>query len=224
MSETMPLGDILRAEREKKGLTLSDVAEGTRIKVQVLETIENNDFSRIPAPVYGKGFIKLYAEFLGLDPAPLIEEYASRLAVPVRPSLRTNNASGTDSATPTPANRPAVRGTIFSTVVDWRRIKRDLSEALWKPLEQTLIGFNRMGETSGHRKRTDRTRPFRGTAQSSQKRLYAAIAVGVLLLLVFAGVGMSRFVKRPGPAATACKPALSASLRLAEDPPPPYIQ
>lgn len=71
----MALGNILREARKKQEMTLSQAAAGTRIKVQVIEALENEDYSRIPAPIYAKGFMKIYAEYLGLDPAPLINEY-----------------------------------------------------------------------------------------------------------------------------------------------------
>lgn len=74
----MGLGKELRNARLKKKLTASEVAAATRMKVQIVEDIEREDFSRIAAPIYGKGFIKLYAEHVGLDPKPLVDEYTSR--------------------------------------------------------------------------------------------------------------------------------------------------
>ena len=69
------IGQIFKAAREKKKATLSQAAASTRLKIQHLEAMEKNDFSKIPAPAYAKGFIKLYSEYLGLDPAPLLKEY-----------------------------------------------------------------------------------------------------------------------------------------------------
>lgn len=43
--------------------------------VQVVEDLEREDFRRVAAPIYGRGFIKLYADYLGLDPEPLIQEF-----------------------------------------------------------------------------------------------------------------------------------------------------
>ena len=72
---TMALGASLRQAREAKGQTLSQVAEATRIMVQVVEDLEREDFRRIAAPIYGRGFLKLYAEHLEIDPEPLIREF-----------------------------------------------------------------------------------------------------------------------------------------------------
>ena len=69
------LGNILRQAREAKGLTQSQVASQTRILVQIIDDIENEDFHRIAAPIYGRGFVRLYAECVDLDPQPLIREF-----------------------------------------------------------------------------------------------------------------------------------------------------
>jgi len=74
------LGATLKAARERKGLTPSEVAAGTRIKVQHIEAIERDDFSRIAAAAYAKGFIKLYAEYVEVEPEPLIDEYMDQHA------------------------------------------------------------------------------------------------------------------------------------------------
>jgi len=84
------LGSILSEARIKAGISKSDAAAATRLKIQILDALESEDFSRIPAPVYGKGFIKLYAEYLGLDPVPLITEYMSRAGTAPMPSLMTD--------------------------------------------------------------------------------------------------------------------------------------
>jgi len=74
----MSLGDQLQQARKQRRMTTSEVAAATRMMIQIVEDLEREDFSRIAAPVYGKGFIKLYAEQVGLDPKPLIDEYIAR--------------------------------------------------------------------------------------------------------------------------------------------------
>ncbi len=68
-------GEKLREAREAKGLTCSQVAEKTRILVQIVEDLEKEDFHRIAAPIYGRGFVRLYAEYVGLDPVELNREF-----------------------------------------------------------------------------------------------------------------------------------------------------
>ena len=81
------LGTKLSAARKKRKLSPSEAAKGTRIKVQHIEAIEADDFSSIAAPTYAKGFIRIYAEFLGMNPEPLIEEYMATHAPKPRASL-----------------------------------------------------------------------------------------------------------------------------------------
>lgn len=68
-------GKTLREAREAKGLTINQVAERTHMMTQMVENLENENFSKIAAPIYGRGFVKLYCEELGLDPKPLIAEF-----------------------------------------------------------------------------------------------------------------------------------------------------
>ena len=68
-------GETLRKAREARGLTTGQVADSTHMMVQMVEDLENEDFSKIAAPIYGRGFVKLYCEAVGLDPKPLIAEF-----------------------------------------------------------------------------------------------------------------------------------------------------
>ena len=68
-------GKTLSAAREAKGYTVSQIAEMTHIKPSVIEGLEREDFSMIAAPIYGRGFVKLYCEATGLDPKPLVDEF-----------------------------------------------------------------------------------------------------------------------------------------------------
>lgn len=74
----MALGEVLKTARMRKKLTPSEVASETRMKVQTVNELETEDFSKMAAPVYAKGFIRLYAELVGLDPKELIQEYVER--------------------------------------------------------------------------------------------------------------------------------------------------
>ena len=71
----MSFGETLRAAREAKGLTTSQLAAATHILVQVIDGLEQENFKRIPAAIYGRGFVKLYCEEVGLDPKPLQDEF-----------------------------------------------------------------------------------------------------------------------------------------------------
>ncbi len=82
------LGDELRAAREARGLSLSDVSEQIHIRSIYLRSIEEEDWTAIAAPVYVRGFIRTYARYLGLDPQAAVERYNAVAAHEEAPQVR----------------------------------------------------------------------------------------------------------------------------------------
>ncbi len=72
MTET--IGQRLKKAREYRHLTLEKVAEATHIRMQSLKALEADDFSAMPSPVQARGFLRNYAQYLGLDLDQMIEE------------------------------------------------------------------------------------------------------------------------------------------------------
>jgi hypothetical protein len=81
------LGQQLKAAREAKGVSESDAGSATKTLTKVIIAMEADDFSIMPAPTYAKGFIRLYAEYLELDPVPLVEEYTQTYTTAPRPLI-----------------------------------------------------------------------------------------------------------------------------------------
>lgn len=75
----MTLGTELRQAREQQGLTLRDLSERTQIRQPVLRAIEGDDFRHLPGGVIMRGFLKLYAREVGLDPDEIARRYAAHL-------------------------------------------------------------------------------------------------------------------------------------------------
>jgi len=63
----LTVGDILRTEREKKGLSYQEIEKKIRVRAKFLSAIEKNDWTQFSSNVYISGIIKNYANFLGLD-------------------------------------------------------------------------------------------------------------------------------------------------------------
>ncbi|HYR93668.1 MAG TPA: helix-turn-helix domain-containing protein [Methylomirabilota bacterium] len=82
------LGEILRAQREKKGITLDQAAADTRIREKFLKALEDADYQQLPGAVYTRGFLRNYAEYLDLDQEELVvlfhEERGTAGAEPTR--------------------------------------------------------------------------------------------------------------------------------------------
>lgn len=67
------VGKTLYAARTSKGIILEEVEKAIHIRLNYLLALEENRFHEIPALAYVKAYVRKYAEFLGLDPAPLLQ-------------------------------------------------------------------------------------------------------------------------------------------------------
>jgi transcriptional regulator with XRE-family HTH domain len=86
VSDVLRLGEILRQQRERKGITLEQAAEDTRIRERFLAALESGDHQALPGAVYTKGFLRNYADYLDLDSTDLVALYtAERSSTPEPP-------------------------------------------------------------------------------------------------------------------------------------------
>lgn len=69
------LGSYLQRERQKKQLTIKEVAESTRIPPEALEALEAGNKNLLPVSVFTRGFVKIYAAHLGLNQAEILERF-----------------------------------------------------------------------------------------------------------------------------------------------------
>jgi transcriptional regulator with XRE-family HTH domain len=226
MSTGTELGEALRAAREAKGLTTADVAGATRLKLQAVEDLERNDFSRVAAPIYGKGFIRLYAECVGLDPKPLVETYLTYYARATRPSLEPEALA---HAAANPPRSDAERRPREPASAALRRVGRIGAEVLAAGLERAVTWSRSLrGRIIPPPRRVlaaPRLRPAAVPSAGLPAWQYAGIAAGVLLVLVLVLSGISRYVRSGRTRrAEGGAPAVARSLRLAEEPVPPYLR
>lgn len=83
-----PVGVILSERREELGLSLDVIGEALRIRPGYLAAIEQGRAEDLPGPTYAIGFIRAYAQYLGLDGDRVLDRYKSQSAdVHVRPDL-----------------------------------------------------------------------------------------------------------------------------------------
>jgi cytoskeletal protein RodZ len=108
----------LRRYREQCGITLGEIAEQTRVKRELLEAFERNDLSAWPLGVHARGWIRVYASALGLDPIDTASEFSRLFPVP------TLTFAGTANPAPTPSN-------------DDRRLPRSVRSATAAVLDAT---------------------------------------------------------------------------------------
>jgi cytoskeleton protein RodZ len=81
------IGGSLREARLKRNLTPADVQKAIRIRDRYLQALEEERWELLPGDAYVKGFLRTYADYLGLDGSLYVEEYNSRFAQPDEPQL-----------------------------------------------------------------------------------------------------------------------------------------
>jgi cytoskeleton protein RodZ len=81
------IGGSLREARLKRNLTSADVQKAIRIRDRYLQALEEERWELLPGDAYVKGFLRTYADYLGLDGNLYVEEYNSRFAHPDEPQL-----------------------------------------------------------------------------------------------------------------------------------------
>jgi hypothetical protein len=72
------IGSSLKDARLRRGLDLPSAAEATKIRSRHLQALEDEQFDLLPGQTYVRGFLKTYADFLGLDGQLYVDEYSSR--------------------------------------------------------------------------------------------------------------------------------------------------
>lgn len=76
------IGPTLREARIRAKVDVSEVETDTKIRAKYLRAIENEEWDRLPGPVYAKSFLRTYGDYLGLDSRMLVEEFKRRYERP----------------------------------------------------------------------------------------------------------------------------------------------
>jgi cytoskeletal protein RodZ len=71
-------GSRLRDARERKGVSLREIANRTKISIAVLEALERNDITRLPGGIFSRAFVRAYASEVGLDPETTIQDFVAQ--------------------------------------------------------------------------------------------------------------------------------------------------
>lgn len=85
VSERRAFGDRARRQRERRGVTLEAIAQATKVSVALFAGLERGDCSRWPGGVYGRAYVRAYAEAIGLDPNEAVEDFTAAFGPTVWP-------------------------------------------------------------------------------------------------------------------------------------------
>lgn len=78
-SQGLEIGEVLKEARGRAGLEIGAVEERTKIRTRYLRALENEQWEVLPGHAYAKGFLRTYANLLGLDAEALLDEYRRRV-------------------------------------------------------------------------------------------------------------------------------------------------
>lgn len=107
VSERRTLGERLKRQRERRGVSLQDISKQTKIAVALFAGLERGDCSRWPAGLYSRAYVRAYAQAIGLNPDETVEDFVAAFG-----------ASLPDGLEGTPAPNPRANGGLRLALVD----------------------------------------------------------------------------------------------------------
>jgi len=109
-------GETIKRERELRQISLREISEATKINLRYLDALERNDFRHLPGGVFNKGFVRAYAQFIGVDPEEMATAY---LEEEQRQLARAQRAGGGEPpiSVPEESRRPAATYVWVAVVV-----------------------------------------------------------------------------------------------------------
>jgi transcriptional regulator with XRE-family HTH domain len=221
----MALGQVLKEARESKDLTVSEVAVITRMTSQVVAEIEKEDFHRFTAGLYWRSYIKLYAETMNVDPAPLIEEFT--FLFNAKPEEKP-----ADQQKPKPVKKRDYN--IFptgETALEKIEKKKNFSENM-DGCKEKLDKFNKKtapvlrdfsAKSASISKKVFGTIGgcFTNLKQSNPTYLYGALGVVVALIVIIIAVSSVKSYRKDNPKTT--KEIIVTDVRVGIQAPEPYF-
>ena len=117
-------GEEIRRERELREITLREIAESTKISLRYLDALEQNDFEHLPGGVFNKGFVRAFAEHIGVDPEAMVNAYlleeqsqVDRRGNGPDPRVMRGGNIDTLDAQPAPGKRRLVAGIVATVLI-----------------------------------------------------------------------------------------------------------
>jgi len=107
-------GKLLKTEREKKEKSLEELAKSLKIRQDYLKAIEDEDYGHIPSDVFTKGYIRAYADALGLDSSHILNLYKKQVVPTLREQSRVDTASLSEKNTGVGIGSYRARNKIFT--------------------------------------------------------------------------------------------------------------
>ncbi len=150
------IGTSLREARLRQGLDFPEIEQATKIRSKYLKALEDEQFDLLPAQTYVKGFLRSYAEYLGLDGQLYVDEYNSRFVVGEEEPSRPRRSA------PPPSRGVQVQSRVVLLTLLGIAAVTALVIVAWtrgEPQKETPVGVGQEPTTSAPQKATTPTRP-----------------------------------------------------------------
>jgi hypothetical protein len=108
VSDRRALGERLKRQRERAGVTLERISQSTKVPVALFKGLESGDCSRWPAGLFARAYVRGYAEAIGLNPEETVEEFAAAFGAAVK----------SDPFETAPASSAGAAGTLRLSLVE----------------------------------------------------------------------------------------------------------
>lgn len=117
-------GQKLKAEREKRSVTLDQISLTTKIGTRMLQALEEDKFSQLPGGIFNKGFVRAYARCVGIDEEQAVSDYLLASGEAPPPRTEEEVAAATETPAPKrsllmPAAEPSSRSRSRSRDLPW---------------------------------------------------------------------------------------------------------
>ena len=173
MNERRAFGDRLRRQRERQHVTLTEIAESTKVAASLFAGLERGDCSRWPGGVYNRAFIRGYAAAVQLDPDEITAEFVEYYETPAEADTRKPGKRANDA----PIHAALRLGLVNDPTESWRRALKALlltladvaaiasltlavvlstGAPLWNALAITGVVYHVLARIVGSTPRTDR--------------------------------------------------------------------
>ena len=110
-------GETLRRERELRQISLREISEATKINLRYLDALERDDFRHLPGGVFNKGFVRAYAQFIGIDPETMVTAYLEEEGRQQARAARAGSALPNAASAPEPAAASGMKGWLTALLI-----------------------------------------------------------------------------------------------------------
>jgi hypothetical protein len=100
VSDRRSLGERLKRQRERRGITLDQISQTSKVPASLFAGLEAGDCSRWPVGLYGRAYVRTYAEAIGLNGDETVEEFVAAFG----PQMRPDGSEGAVATTAHPSN------------------------------------------------------------------------------------------------------------------------